>query len=1075
MRIINNYYHIIGLFHSINPFKNNMLAKLATDILSRAAFLLCSPYLLISKRAGWSYIKKNTPLSIRSRLVLDNVPLSIIDRTFDKFYDFYKKCPKETKNIVYNLYAKKIYYFTSEDIESILILFTTIPVENRTLYFKHIDKVIYTGKSPGNVLIMLNFYSKFNNNTYAQVSEFIKDIYLHSSPIDFQKFYDDHLAALNIAEREKLLSYLTIFKFYSIQNCYTWFASISGISETNKPIYLSQLSRLMGYIDYNYNTNTVRKILRLFSKLPLMKIEAVIDFFYKANLLKHNSSSLDRFTALGFLGEFLHRFSMQDLEDLLEIVDLRRPSNMDNLNPLLSYACKLNKEQFNALKSQMNLISTSYGLEYFKNNGASILRNICKVIRHLHPNDIHSQNLELLISFSLNSKNEYNFRKLVQIELLFNCLTYEERIPALNYAVNNILSDGSEALWIYDAIKKEPFKCPTDRPILFVDHDPSTELYIWDMPDSTRITFFFLKYGELNNKLFIPPIDIIEGTQFDILDTHLNMAINRYLSNTDNLKKSHEYLTRLLQSDLLPGLKIQVVQLILKEARMLQIDETHPLYLLASETLSSCSDEHEFSPNNPHILYQQFHKLAASESLIEYTPPPENVLDQSVSWNLDTLRKEGRQTFWDKLTREVLPKGISMASITPLFDSLKLRIAGLPSAQKTEILSVILVEETSSINSIYDNIITMPFLSQVLNSPDNPNGTISRQLYMATMAIQNILEAPHDLAPGELITPREEKLVLFARAIAECNTGKNDALIDYYNRMPENLWKGCRAHELPKSIGRTTWNGLWTEVKTSLKSKGDQKHLHKIRQIESHVINTTFFQNLLAIPQDPHAEISYTQYQFLTLLKAVSDLKSEKRSEALFKHLKGIHRSSRGIREGIERRYNKLGKSYMRAHTVTSNAEFQKVFIYQSIQAMMKTVFNSPGFFEKLTHIKDYTQLSHAGDFFANRFHMQLGYSHEIILDPSTPVLPLQLINYMDRPGDFLEMFFKEFTIESVIKQIIIDSTTSLLDNVQRNDLLELIPNAEGRMTYDEDTGQSVLTEQGALECLTALQLVKIA
>ncbi len=83
-----------------------------------------------------------------------------------------------------------------------------------------------------------------------------------------------------------------------------------------------------------------------------------------------------------------------------------------------------------------------------------------------------------------------------------------------------------------------------------------------------------------------------------------------------------------------------------------------------------------------------------------------------------------------------------------------------------------------------NNLLTDSYIQRLLRLPEGDNESIEPAQYQQYCIIENLLKADSTVAPGELLSPREQMLLQYSRYIIFCDTGKKEGIGNAYRLIP---------------------------------------------------------------------------------------------------------------------------------------------------------------------------------------------------------------------------------------------------------------------------------------------------
>lgn len=349
-----------------------------------------------------------------------------------------------------------------------------------------------------------------------------------------------------------------------------------------------------------------------------------------------------------------------------------------------------------------------------------------------------------------------------------------EKIPTADIA--GILRRTAAALEYVHGPNNQVVLIALFRTLMLVSPDPDTTLQLHQL---------------------LPSIDWSGNVMLQLFeDKNIREASHRYLQSrlADPLSlENHEDLWKLIKR-------------IVKYMEALHLDENHPIIFSAASLGAVCDPNVVDAPKNPYrilkALKDEHASLAAAlndeqgDLLLNvpvYLPnPPQELFDRRIQWSLNTLR--AKALTWNGYSRSQLPEEVNSDTLHELFSAMTLRIAALSEEQRQEIdaniEAFITDQELTSIenlNDLFQKLITSSTIRILLTLNDNgqPDDPVTPSQFQLFMILKNIRDTDDTtLAPGSLLTLREDKLVNLAAMVQNCPTGQKSGILTVYNRLP---------------------------------------------------------------------------------------------------------------------------------------------------------------------------------------------------------------------------------------------------------------------------------------------------
>lgn len=150
------------------------------------------------------------------------------------------------------------------------------------------------------------------------------------------------------------------------------------------------------------------------------------------------------------------------------------------------------------------------------------------------------------------------------------------------------------------------------------------------------------------------------------------------------------------------------------------------------------------------------------------------------TWNVSTF------------TRGDISQGISSDTFSELFRGMEERLGNDPIFEQ-----YILEEqyeptidpefkqgEPPTFEKLKNNLLVDSYIQRLLKLPEGDSESIEPAQYQQYCIIESLLKADSTVAPGELVSPREQMLLQYSRYIIFCDTGKKEGIGNAYRLIP---------------------------------------------------------------------------------------------------------------------------------------------------------------------------------------------------------------------------------------------------------------------------------------------------
>lgn len=274
------------------------------------------------------------------------------------------------------------------------------------------------------------------------------------------------------------------------------------------------------------------------------------------------------------------------------------------------------------------------------------------------------------------------------------------------------------------------------------------------------------------------------------------------LQNPDIQKQAVAHLLELLNSgEVSPETKLKIAEIIENIFHQkLLFSEDDILIQEAYAAMALYSKEALKDPKNPFTVYKKL-KEALNEPFIDVNVSSHSIpvdgKNVDIKLNLAKLRAEGG---FQGFTVDDLPKEVKKETLQELFSALKARIAAIQDGEEKEkVNKEIVTDYKKTLEELEANLISKPFITELLNSKPKENGTIRPSLLELYCVLSYFLSESDQLQKREsLLTPRERVLLAFSREIDLCEQGQAEGLATYYNyTIPEKYKKA-----LPSGVSK---------------------------------------------------------------------------------------------------------------------------------------------------------------------------------------------------------------------------------------------------------------------------------
>lgn len=265
-------------------------------------------------------------------------------------------------------------------------------------------------------------------------------------------------------------------------------------------------------------------------------------------------------------------------------------------------------------------------------------------------------------------------------------------------------------------------------------------------------------------------------------DVPFDILLSIFSSKESVREAIHAFFNELFENDSTPEEHFRLARKIFKYQIALGLDDEHPLTMRALAQIFVSGAEDLKNSKNPYHVYQKLKTVLAEEheSIVAVSLKTETIEGLQAKWKQQKPCNRPKMKYMVK----DLPPEVSKKTIHDLFNQFNVRLACLSSEDQEVVQQEIKKSCQVELKSLQENLLLDPFIISLLNIGSKPTDLIppaKLYLYRILKAIQDNFS---DFTPAYKLSKGEDMLLKFSLCIQECETGRYDGLVRFYNLLP---------------------------------------------------------------------------------------------------------------------------------------------------------------------------------------------------------------------------------------------------------------------------------------------------